>query len=38
MVAVGAIVTKDVPKFYLDIGAPAKIKPLPKNLIVPNKL
>lgn len=38
MVAAGAIVTKDVPNFYLAIGAPAKIKPLPKHLRIPNKL
>jgi acetyltransferase-like isoleucine patch superfamily enzyme len=38
MIAAGAIVTKDVPNFYLAIGAPAKIKPLPKHLRIPNKL
>lgn len=38
MVAAGAIVTKDVPPFYLAIGAPAKIKPLPKHLRVKNRI
>jgi N-acetylglucosamine-1-phosphate uridyltransferase (contains nucleotidyltransferase and I-patch acetyltransferase domains) len=38
MVAAGAIVTRDVPPFYLAIGAPAKIKPLPKRLKVLNKI
>lgn len=38
MVAAGAIVTRDVPPWYLAIGTPAKIKPLPKNLCVPNKI
>jgi acetyltransferase-like isoleucine patch superfamily enzyme len=32
MVAAGAIVTMDVPEFFLAIGAPARIKPLPKHL------
>ncbi len=38
MVAAGAIVTKDVPPFYLAIGAPAKIKPLPKHLKISNRI
>lgn len=38
MIAAGAIVTRDVPPFYLAIGAPAKIKPLPKHLKVLNKV
>ncbi len=38
MVAAGAIVTRDVPSYYLAIGAPAKIKPLPKHLKVKNKI
>ncbi|MBP1945593.1 acetyltransferase-like isoleucine patch superfamily enzyme [Methanobacterium petrolearium] len=29
MVAAGAIVTRDIPPYYLAIGAPAKMKPLP---------
>lgn len=31
MVAAGAIVTRDIPPYYLAIGAPAKMKPLPKH-------
>jgi len=38
MIAAGAIVTRDVPPFYLAIGAPAKIKPLPQHLRVLNKI
>jgi acetyltransferase-like isoleucine patch superfamily enzyme len=38
MVAAGAIVTKDVPSFFLAIGVPAKIKPLPKNLKTSNRI
>ena len=38
MVAAGAIVTKDVPPFFLAIGVPAKIKPLPKQLKTSNKI
>lgn len=38
MVAAGAIVTHDVPPNYLAIGAPARIKPLPPNLKVLNKI
>lgn len=38
MVAAGAIVTKDVPPYFLAIGTPAKIKPLPKHLKTLNKL
>jgi acetyltransferase-like isoleucine patch superfamily enzyme len=38
MVAAGAIVTKDVPSFFLAIGAPAKIKPLPKHLKTTNRI
>jgi len=38
MVAAGAIVTRDVPKEYLAIGAPAKIKPLPPHFKTLNKL
>lgn len=38
MIAAGAIVTRDVPPFYLAIGAPARIKPLPKHLMVKNKI
>lgn len=38
MVAAGAIVTKDVPPFFLAIGTPAKIKPLPKHLKTSNKI
>ncbi len=32
MVAAGAIVTTDVPEYFLAIGAPARLKPLPKHL------
>lgn len=32
MVAAGAIVTTDVPDYFLAIGTPARIKPLPKHL------
>lgn len=38
MIAAGAIVTRDVPPYYLAIGAPARIKPLPKHLMVKNKI
>lgn len=38
MVAAGAIVTKDVPPYFLAIGTPAKIKPLPKHLKTLNKI
>jgi acetyltransferase-like isoleucine patch superfamily enzyme len=38
MVAAGAIVTMDVPEYFLAIGAPARIKPLPKNLKKLNKI
>lgn len=38
MVASGAIVTHDIPPFYLAIGSPAKIKPLPDNLRKLNKI
>ncbi|MEN4017091.1 MAG: DapH/DapD/GlmU-related protein [Methanobacterium sp.] len=38
MIAAGAIVTRDVPPFYLAIGAPARLKPLPKHLMVQNKI
>jgi acetyltransferase-like isoleucine patch superfamily enzyme len=38
MVASGAIVTHDVPPFYLAIGSPARIKPLPKHLKTLNKI
>lgn len=38
MVASGAIVTHDVPPYYLAIGSPAKIKPLPQNLKKLNKI
>lgn len=38
MVAAGAIVTHDVPPYYLAIGAPAKIKPLPERLKKLNKI
>jgi acetyltransferase-like isoleucine patch superfamily enzyme len=38
MVAAGAIVTRDIPPYYLAIGAPAKIKPLPRHLKVLNKI
>jgi acetyltransferase-like isoleucine patch superfamily enzyme len=38
MVAAGAVVTRSVPPFYLAIGAPAKIKPLPASLRVKNMI
>lgn len=38
MVAAGAIVTTDVPDYFLAIGTPARIKPLPKHLKKLNKL
>lgn len=38
MIAAGAIVTRDVPQYYLAIGAPAKIKPLPKHLKTLNRI
>ncbi|MBI5681157.1 MAG: N-acetyltransferase [Methanobacterium sp.] len=38
MIAAGAIVTGDVPSYYLAIGAPARIKPLPKHLKTLNKI
>ena len=38
MVAAGAIVTQDIPPFFLAIGAPARIKPLPKHLKTLNKI
>ena len=38
MIAAGAIVTHDVPPFYLAIGSPARIKPLPRNLRKLNKI
>ena len=38
MVAAGAIVVRDVPPYFLAIGAPAKIKPLANHLKVPNML
>jgi acetyltransferase-like isoleucine patch superfamily enzyme len=38
MVAAGAIVTHEVPPFFLAIGAPAKIKPLPKHLKTLNQI
>jgi acetyltransferase-like isoleucine patch superfamily enzyme len=38
MVAAGAIVTMDVPEYFLAIGAPARIKPLPKFLKKLNKI
>ena len=38
MVAAGAIVTHDVPSYYLAIGAPARIKPLPSHLRTLNKI
>ena len=38
MVAAGAIVTMDVPDYFLAIGAPARIKPLPKHLKKLNKI
>jgi acetyltransferase-like isoleucine patch superfamily enzyme len=38
MVAAGAIVTMDVPDYFLAIGTPARIKPLPKKLKKLNKI
>ncbi|KZX17085.1 acyltransferase [Methanobrevibacter filiformis] len=38
IVAAGAVVTRNVPPFYLAIGTPANIKPLPPNLKVPNMI
>lgn len=38
MVAAGAVVTKDVPAWKLAIGAPARIKELPKELLALNKI
>jgi acetyltransferase-like isoleucine patch superfamily enzyme len=38
MIAAGAIVTMDVPDYFLAIGAPARIKPLPKHLKKLNKI
>lgn len=38
MIAAGAIVTHDVPPYYLAIGSPARIKPLPKHLRTVNKI
>ncbi|MBZ2166171.1 acyltransferase [Methanobacterium spitsbergense] len=38
MVAAGAIVTMDVPDYFLAIGAPARIKPLPKHLKKMNRI
>ncbi|WP_067260267.1 acyltransferase [Methanobrevibacter cuticularis] len=38
IVAAGAVVTRTVPPYYLAIGTPAKIKPLPSSLRVPNML
>ncbi len=38
MVAAGAIVTMDVPEYFLAIGAPARINPLPKHLKKLNKI
>lgn len=38
IVAAGAIVTRNVPPWYLAIGTPAKIKPLPKHLCTPNMI
>ena len=37
IVATGAIVIHSVPPFYLAIGTPARIKPLPDHLKVPNR-
>ena len=36
IVAAGAVVTRTVPPFYLAIGTPARIKPLPEHLKVSN--
>ena len=38
MIAAGAIVTRDIPPFYLAIGAPAKLRPLPPHFNVLNKI
>ncbi len=38
IVAAGAVVTRTIPPFYLAIGTPAKIKPLPDHLRVANML
>jgi acetyltransferase-like isoleucine patch superfamily enzyme len=38
MVAAGAIVTHDVPSYFLAIGTPARIKPLPSRLRNLNKI
>lgn len=38
IVAAGAVVTRPVPPWYLAIGAPAKIKPLPQKLKVSNDI
>ena len=38
IVAAGAVVTRSVPPYYLAIGTPAKIKPLPTSLRVPNMI
>jgi acetyltransferase-like isoleucine patch superfamily enzyme len=38
MIAAGAIVTHDVPSYFLAIGAPARIKPLPSHLRASNKI
>lgn len=38
MVAAGAIVTNDIPDYFLAIGAPARLKPLPKYLKKLNKI
>ena len=38
MVAAGAIVTHDIPPYYLAIGAPARIKPLPDKLKTLNRI
>ncbi|MDP3623413.1 MAG: N-acetyltransferase, partial [Methanobacteriaceae archaeon] len=38
IVAAGAVVTRPVPPWYLAIGAPAKIKPLPPKLKVSNDI
>jgi acetyltransferase-like isoleucine patch superfamily enzyme len=38
IVAAGAVVTRPVPPWYLAIGAPAKIKPLPPKLKVSNNI
>jgi Acetyltransferase (isoleucine patch superfamily) len=38
MVAAGAIVTRDVPPLYLAIGAPARLRPLPPQFNVLNKI